>query len=639
MFAEIGLLALIANLCAAFLLVVIPCYGIYSAKLNLLNTATYYVILQWVCGAIAFVCLDLAFLTDDFRLIYVQMNSSLTLPWFYKACALWGGHEGSMLLWVCILQTWTLAFALTSKKLAKVMQTRILVIQGLISIGFLLFILLTSNPFIMEFTLNATGRDLNPLLQDPGFLLHPPMLYVGYVGFSIAFSVAVSLLWAGEIDYYALSLSRPWILFAFATLTLGVVLGSWWAYRELGWGGFWFWDPVENASFMPWLVATALIHALLVVESRKMMVAWFILLAIIVFSLSLIGTFLVRSGVLTSVHAFAVDPLRGIYILGMLAFYVGGALLLFAFRAQYMFVKAKIGLVSREMLILLNNVLLVSAMLTVLLGTIYPLIIDALGLGKISVGVPYFNAVFVPPFLILLFITGLSLFFPWGKANITQVMRTLSLAFGVSLLVFIYFLSKQQNMLMLAIATGLSIWVCLTTLQRLGQKIREQGIRQLSYKAYGTTIAHVGIGVTALGVAVSSGLGKQIDTVMQPKESIKFAGYTFEFNKEESIKGPNYHGVRGVFYFKPKKGPFKKALYPEKRIYDVSNTPMTDAAVDVNILRDIYVALGDPVGENSWGVRLYYKPLVRFIWLGGLMIFLGALVAMCDLRRLQGIKK
>jgi cytochrome c-type biogenesis protein CcmF len=633
MFAELGVLALIASLCFAVSLVLIPSLGLMKGNVTWMSTARYYVLMQWGFAAIAFCCLDLAFLLDDFRLTYVQMNSSVSLPWFYKLCALWGGHEGSMLLWVCILQTWTLAAAFGSKRLSLEMRTRILVVLGVLSICFLSFILTTSNPFIMVFkVLNTVGRDLNPLLQDPGFLFHPPMLYVGYVGFSIAFAVAIALLWAGEYDEATIRWSRPWVLAAWSALTLGIMLGSWWAYRELGWGGFWFWDPVENASFMPWLVGTALIHSLLVAQSRKALVAWVILLSILVFSLSLIGTFLVRSGVLTSVHAFAVDPQRGLYILCMLFLTVGGSLLLFAVRAKKVISDKPIAIQSREMMLLLNNVFLVVGMLTVLLGTIYPLLIDGLGLGKLSVGAPYFNTVFVPLMMPLLLLMGLGIHFAWGQDKLSRVWKQTRYIFILTLLVFscVAVLSPKQWTTALGIA--LSVWVCLSTFQYLIKKACVVGWQHLSGATLGMCLAHLGIGVCALGIAVSSGFGEQQDEVMQPGEKIQFAGFNFLFKGETSLHGPNYHGIRGMFEIQ--RGNHVIQIYPEKRIYEVGGVPMTDAAVDVNPWRDIYVALGEPVGDKGWGVRLYYKPMVRWIWLGGALMFLGGIVALLDKRRL-----
>lgn len=633
MFAELGMLALIASLCFAVSLVLIPSWGLVKRNPTWMRTSRYYVVMQWTFAALAFVCLDVSFLFDDFRLIYVQMNSSVSLPWFYKLCAVWGGHEGSMLLWVCILQTWTLAAACFSKTLTLEMRTRILVILGLLSVGFLSFILITSNPFTLVFNVvNTMGKDLNPLLQDPGFLFHPPMLYMGYVGFSIAFAVAIALLWAGEYDEATLRWSRPWILAAWSALTLGIMLGSWWAYRELGWGGFWFWDPVENASFMPWLVGTALIHSLLVAQSRKALVAWVILLSILVFSLSLIGTFLVRSGVLTSVHAFAVDPQRGLYILCMLFFTVGGSLFLFAVRAKKVISDKPIAIQSREMILLLNNVFLVVGMLTVLLGTIYPLIIDGLGLGKLSVGAPYFNTVFVPLMMPLLFLMGFGIWLAWGKDKLSRVWGQTRLVFFLMMLVFISVALFSPKHLTTALGIALSVWVCLSTIQYLFKKANSKGWRQLSGATLGMCLAHLGVGLCALGIAVSSGFGEQQDEVMQPGDHIQFAGFNFVFKGETALHGPNYHGIRGIVEIQ--RGSHVTQIFPEKRIYDVGGVPMTDAAVDVNPWRDIYVALGEPVGDKAWGVRLYYKPLVRWIWLGGALMFLGGMIALLDRRRL-----
>jgi cytochrome c-type biogenesis protein CcmF len=633
MFSVLGSWALIASFCCALALVIVPVMGLVKRQAPLMDSAKYYVLLQWIFAAVAFVCLDCAFLLDDFRLIYVQMNSSLSLPWFYKLCALWGGHEGSMLLWVCILQTWTLAAAFSSQALSLEMRTRILVVLGILSSGLLLFILSTSNPFLIQFdVLNASGRDLNPLLQDPGFLFHPPMLYIGYVGFSIAFAMAIAMLWAGEYDQTCLRWSRPWILAAWSALTLGIMLGSWWAYRELGWGGFWFWDPVENASFMPWLVGTALIHSVLVASARQALVAWVILLSILVFSLSLVGTFLVRSGVLTSVHAFAVDPQRGLFILAMLGFTVGGSLILFAVRARKVIADKPIFIQSREMMLLLNNVFLVVGMLTVLLGTIYPLIIDGLGLGKLSVGAPYFNQVFVPIMLPLLFFMGVGIHVAWGQDHVSRVWKQMRFIFGVVMLIFVIMLLLNPGAITVSLGVALSVWVCLATLQYLIQKTKRVGWKALSFATLGMCLAHLGVGVSALGIAVSTGFGEQKDEVMRTGEQIRFAGFGIRLAGESALQGPNYHGVKATFDVQ--QGRHVKQIFPEKRIYEVGNIPMTDAAVDVNPWRDLYVALGEPVGQGGWGVRLYYKPLVRFIWFGGVLMFCGGLLALLDRRRL-----
>ncbi|MCX7115502.1 MAG: heme lyase CcmF/NrfE family subunit [Gammaproteobacteria bacterium] len=622
MWAELGILALLASLCSGFLLVVVPSYGVWRDQPTWMKTAYTYSVYQWIFGAIAFFCLDMCFLLNDFSLSYVRMNSSNLLPWYYKMCAVWGGHEGSMVLWVCLLQTWTLAVARWSRSLTHDMRARVLVVLGALSVAFLIFILFTSNPFIRVFQEGIVqGRDLNPLLQDLGFLFHPPMLYMGYVGCAIPFAFAIATLWAGRVDRALVKWVMPWVLLAWCCLTLGITLGSWWAYRELGWGGFWFWDPVENASFMPWLVSTALIHTLLVTVKRQALVAWVLLLSVIVFSLSLIGTFLVRSGVLTSVHAFAIDPSRGMAILIMLGVTIGGSLLLYICRSHRVASTLSIPFFSREMTLLLNNVFLVVGMFTVLLGTVYPLILDALGMGKISVGAPYFNMVFVPLMFPLFFLMGLVMYMPWGKVDAKtlwlQVWKAglVSVLLGILGMIFV----SHQGMVWTAIA--LAIWIIVATLQRFWRKIKQSGLRNVSFASWGMSAAHIGIGVSMLGIAVSSGFGVQADSLLSVGKAVEFSGYTVRLEQLADLHGPNYHGVRATMMIQ--KGQSISRIYPEKRVYDVGQIPMTDAAVDVTPFRDVYIALGEAVSADTWQVRLYDKPLIRWIWLGGLLMCLG----------------
>lgn len=614
-FAEFGVCSLIASLCFSLMLVVIPSLGVYRHQRSLINTAQYYAVAQWLFTGLAFALLTVCFLRDDFSVWYVRMNSSIKLPWFYKACAVWGGHEGSMLLWVLILQTWTLAVALLSRRLTSHIRSRILVVLGVLSVGFLLFVLTTSNPFLRNFEdLPSLGRDLNPLLQDPGFLFHPPVLYMGYVGFSVAFAAAITLLWVGKFDQKLITWMRPWTLAAWCCLTLGITLGSWWAYRELGWGGFWFWDPVENASFMPWLAGTALIHSQLVAEKRRALVAWVLLLSILVFALSLVGTFLVRSGVLTSVHAFAVDPQRGEFILGFLMLVVGGSLSLFAWRGSLLSGTIQVALVSREMVLLLNNVLLVVAMVTVLLGTLYPLLIEGLGLGKLSVGAPYFNTVFVPLMLPLFGLMGIGLNLSWRKDHLKSMWRRLRWIF---LFVLLSAIMAYRADLTTALGIAFSLWIVLTTLQYA------RATRLKTLGAWSVVTSHLGVAVTAIGITCSTGLGEQLDASFVSGQTISFAGHAFQLLGESSIVGPNYHGTRADFLVD------HVHLYPEKRVYDVGQIVMTDAAIDVNPLRDIYIALGEPLDHQGWSVRLYDKPLVRWIWAGGFLMCLGGGLALC----------
>lgn len=639
MIAEIGLFSLILALVFAGLLAIIPTLGVVTDKKDWIAAAPKYVCGQFLFVGLAYACLTIAFLRNDFSIIYVLTNSSLSLPWFYKLCAVWGGHEGSMLLWVVILSLWMLAVAFLSHSLDETMRARVLAVLGAVSVGFLLFLLMTSNPFARNFQfLNSEGRDLNPLLQDPGFLFHPPMLYMGYVGFSVAFAFAIAALWAGRIESSWAKWTRPWTLAAWCCLTGGITLGSWWAYRELGWGGWWFWDPVENASFMPWLVGTALLHSLAVSEQRQQFQAWTLLLAISAFSLSLIGTFLVRSGVLTSVHAFAVDPQRGLYILLFLLVVIGGALFLFAIRAHTLQNKSRPSPVSRESALLLNNVFLAVAMLTVLMGTVYPLLIDGLGLGKLSVGAPYFNAVFVPLMIPLLILMGIGVHLKWQADQLKSIVSKLRWIGFLSIslpLVLIWLTARVMNGSVL-LGLMVSFWVILSTIKALYLRAKQRGLQGINQAYWGMVVAHIGVATTVIGIAVSTGYGIQDDVKLSPGETTTLAGFHVEFVRESELKGPNYHGVKTDFLISSatdRKGQVKKTrIHPEKRIYNVGEMAMTESAIDVTPFRDVYVALGEPLGQDAWSVRLYYKPLVRWIWGGGFMVLAGGFIALTDRR-------
>ncbi|RUQ95741.1 heme lyase CcmF/NrfE family subunit [Legionella septentrionalis] len=633
MIAEVGLFSLILALLFAVLLAVIPAIGVWRNSVPLQTVASRYALAQFLFIALAYICLTVCFLKDDFTVAYVLANSSLSLPWFYKFCAVWGGHEGSMLLWVGILSFWMLAVAFLSSSLDHAMRARVLVILGFLSIGFILFLLMTSNPFARQFqVLNSQGRDLNPLLQDPGFLFHPPMLYMGYVGFSVAFAFAIAALWAGRIEMPWTKWTRPWTLAAWCCLTAGITLGSWWAYRELGWGGWWFWDPVENASFMPWLVGTALLHSLAVSEQRQQYKAWTLLLAIAAFSLSLVGTFLVRSGVLTSVHAFAVDPERGIYILLFLLMVIGGSLLLFACRAQTLQGDVRPEVVSRENALLLGNVILVVTMLTVLMGTVYPLLIDGLGLGKLSVGAPYFNAVFVPLMIPLVLLMGFGMHLKWQQDNAKRIVWALrwvgATCIGLALFCIWFFHTDANGAVFLGLV--LAFWVILSTFKLVYTRCKQRGLRNIGQSFVGMVLAHCGVAFTILGIAISSGFGIQKDVKMAPGTHTSLAGYQVEFVRETALQGPNYHGTQA--HFKISKGQQTSTIYPEKRLYDVGKMAMTESAIDVTPFRDIYIALGEPLSDNSWSVRLYYKPFVRWIWGGGFFVLFGGMLALADRR-------
>ena len=640
MIAEIGLFSLILALMFASLLAVIPALGLWRRNADWIAAAPLYASGQFIFVGIAFSCLALCFLYDDFSVIYVLTNSSTSLPWFYKLCAVWGGHEGSMLLWVAILSLWMLAISFFSSALDKAMRARVLVVLGWLSIGFILFLLTTSNPFNRQFQLLDTqGRDLNPLLQDPGFLFHPPMLYMGYVGFSVAFAFAIAALWVGRVEASWAKWTRPWTLAAWCCLTAGITLGSWWAYRELGWGGWWFWDPVENASFMPWLVGTALLHSLAVSEQRQQFKAWTMLLAITAFSLSLVGTFLVRSGVLTSVHAFAVDPQRGLYILCFLLIVIGGSLLLFALRAQTLQARDNPSLLSRESALLLNNVFLAVIMLTVLMGTVYPLLIDGLGLGKLSVGSPYFNSVFVPLMIPLLILMGVGVHLSWQKDSFKKVFAKLRGVMLISLLLPLMILLCFTRGITAYSLLGLMLafWVLLSTAKLILLRSKQRGLFNLGQAFWGMVIAHAGVAATVIGIAVSTGYGIQDDVKMAPGSSIILAGYRISFIDESPLVGANYRGTQAQFEVSHNQKITK--IYPQKRIYNIGQMAMTEAAIDVSPFRDIYVALGEPLDDKSWSVRVYFKPLIRWIWGGGFMILAGGLLALTDRRYYQAGKK
>lgn len=630
MIAEIGLFALILALLFGIMLVIVPTIGLWRQQKTWFNAASLYVYGQFVCIAVAYLCLTFCFLRDDFSVVYVLTNSSLLLPWFYKLCAVWGGHEGSMLLWVAVLSFWMLAVNLFSKQLDVAIRVRVLIVLGSLSVGLILFLLTTSNPFLRQFqVLNSHGRDLNPLLQDPGFLFHPPMLYMGYVGFSVAFAFSIAGLWIGRMEPVWAKWTRPWTLAAWCCLTAGITLGSWWAYRELGWGGWWFWDPVENASFMPWLVGTALLHSLMVSEKRQQFVAWTILLAITAFSLSLVGTFLVRSGVLTSVHAFAVDPARGLYILIFLLLVIGGSLLLFALRAKTLQTRDNPRPISRESALLLNNVFLTVAMLTVLMGTIYPLLIDGLGLGKLSVGAPYFNTVFIPLMIPLFILMGLGIHLRWQQDSLKQALKKLSSIISISFilpLVLLIIMAKHVD-IWVYLGLVLACWIILSTLKALYVRLMQH---RVSFAFLGMIIAHCGVAVSIIGIAVSSGYGIQDDVRLAPGQHTMLAGYHILFEQESAIKGSNYHGTQARFTITHANQ--HQVIFPEKRIYTVGNMAMTESAIDVTPFRDIYIALGEPLDATAWSVRLYYKPFVRWIWAGGFLMALGGVLAFADRR-------
>ena len=589
---------------------------------------------------LSYLALSYAFAIDDFSVLYVAAHSNTSLPIYYKLSAVWGGHEGSLLLWVFVLGAWILAVALLSRKLPDTFSVRVLGVMGLIATGFLLFTLATSNPFERLFPIPADGRDLNPLLQDPGLIIHPPMLYMGYVGFSVAFAFAIATLLDGRFDSSWARWSRPWVLAAWVFLTIGITLGSWWAYHELGWGGWWFWDPVENASFMPWLVGTALIHSLAVTEKRNAFRSWTLLLAILAFSLSLLGTFLVRSGVLVSVHAFANDPERGVYILAFLTVVIGSALLLYVTRSPQIKSGGVFALVSREHLLLINNVLLVVAMACILIATLYPLAMDVLGLDKISVGAPYFSAVFVPLTLPLVFLAGLGPKMQWRQASLKQLWQATRGILGIAIVVgaILLFLVGDSFSLLTVLGVVAGVWIIfamLNTLFKLGnntfsESLTWKRLRNLPASFYGMNMAHIGMGIFVLGVTFSGAYSEEKNALLGEGETITVAGYRFVFNGVGNREGPNYSALEGELDVY--KGDEQVAtLYPQKRVYRVQTNPMTEAAIDATLLRDLYVSLAEPVGER-FGVRVYYKPFIRWIWIGALLMALGGLWSISDRR-------
>ncbi len=639
MIYELGHAALILALAMALAQSVLPLVGAHTGNAAWMGLARPSARGQFLFLAIAYGCLTHAFVTNDFSVALAANHSNSTLPLIYRVTAVWGNHEGSILLWALILSLWTLAVSIFSKQLDEQTVARVLGVMGLISCGFILFTLFTSNPFERLFPAPPDGKDLNPLLQDAGMVIHPPMLYMGYVGFVVAFAFAVSALLSGRLDAAWARWSRPWTTVAWCFLTCGIALGSFWAYYELGWGGWWFWDPVENASFMPWLVGTALIHSLSVTEKRGGFKMWTALLAIITFSLSLLGTFIVRSGVLSSVHAFASDPSRGIFILAFLTVVIGGSLALFALRAPKVGLGGSFEPVSRESMLLANNVLLVVAAAAVLLGTLYPLVIDAMGMGKLSVGPPYFDAVFVPLMAPALFLMGVGPMARWRQASIPDLARRLRWAIAVSAasaVVAFFALGRWTPMIGLGLA--LAAWVGSTAVLNLLLRLREHPAPGLVARLaaqpgsyYGMLLAHFGVSVFIVGVTAVSGFQSEKDVRMEIGDTTTVAGYTVRLDALAQVKGPNYVASRATLSAS-RDGLAFTTLTPERRIYNVSRMPMTEVAIDRGIGRDLYVALGDPVSDTAWSVRVHHKPFVNWIWIGCVLMALGGLLAVLDRR-------
>ena len=629
MIPEMGHFALILALCVSVIQGVLPLIGAQQGRREWLVLARPATQTTFALLGFSFAVLAWCFYVNDFSVLYIAEHSNAQLPTVYRLGAVWGGHEGSLLLWIFLLTAWAFAVSQFSKTLDEFMVARVLGVLGLVATGLLLFVLATSNPFERLLPAAQDGRSLNPLLQDPGLVFHPPMLYMGYVGFSVAFAFAIASLLSGKLDAAWARWSRPWTTIAWIFLTLGIALGSYWAYYELGWGGWWFWDPVENASFMPWLIGTALLHSLIVTEKRGGFKNWTVLLAIIAFSMSLLGTFLVRSGVLTSVHAFATDPRRGIFILILLSLVVGSSLFLYALKAPKSTLGGAFSLISRETFILMGNVFLVAAAGSVLLGTLYPLLIDALNLGKISVGPPYFNAVFVPIMVPVLFLLAIGPWTNWKSANLKGILKRLWLAAVVAVIAAILIPRIMGEFTILtALGFLLAFWIIGSGVL---QVIRQFKAGKPTRAFIGMQLGHIGIAVFVIGVTMVGAYQDEKDVRMGPGDTVSVGGYQIRLVDVRPTQGPNYQATRGSFELL-RHGKVEEVLYPEKRNYDSSTMPMTEAAIDSGLTRDIYVSLGEPLEGNAWAVRVYYKPFVDWIWGGCLLMALGGIFAVLDKR-------
>ncbi|QJR00691.1 heme lyase CcmF/NrfE family subunit [Halomonas sp. PGE1] len=640
MIPEIGHYALVIALLLAMVQAVMPLAGAATRRPLWMAYARPMAAGQFLFVAIAYACLTTSYMLDDFSVMNVANNSNSMLPWYYKFSAVWGNHEGSVLLWSLMLAGWGYFAARYSRELPRDMVARVMGVMGLVCVGFLLFILVTSNPFERILPhMPADGADLNPLLQDIGLILHPPMLYMGYVGFSVVFAFAIAALLGGRLDAAWARWARPWTNLAWAFLTVGIALGSWWAYYELGWGGWWFWDPVENASLLPWLTGTALMHSLAVTEKRGAFKSWTLLLAISTFSLSLLGTFLVRSGVLTSVHAFANDPSRGFFILMLLGITVGLSLLIFALRAPRVSHKVGFGWLSRDALLLINNLMLVIITITVLMGTVYPLILDALDLGKISVGPPYFNALFVPLTLIMCVFMGLGPIARWKDTAPSLLIQRLWLSAAVAVVLgaALPLIFAERWSAPVAIGLIAALWIVLPMLRDLYDKTRHAsslgaGLKKLSLAYWGMQLGHLGVAVTIVGVAIVSNYNIERNVRMGPGDSVQVAGYTFTMIELTDRRGPNFLADRAVIEVQRGDRERSFTMNPEKRLYIATGMPMTQVALRPGLFRDLYVAMGEDLGDGSWAMRVQYKPFVRWLWLGGLLMSIGGVLAVADKR-------
>ena len=639
MIAELGNYALALSLAIAVLLAIFPLWGAEKGNVQFMALARPMTYGLFLILSVSFGALFYVFAINDFSVQYVVNNSNTTLPIYYRLSAVWGSHEGSLLLWIWLLSLWSAAVALFSKRLPQEAVARVLGIMGIISIGFLLFVLFTSNPFTRTFPdFPVDGKELNPLLQDIGLIFHPPLLYMGYVGFSVAFAFSIASLMTGKLDTAWARWSRPWTMAAWVFLTLGIVLGSWWAYYELGWGGWWFWDPVENASFMPWLAGTALLHSLAVTEKRGSFKAWTVLLAILAFSLCLLGTFLVRSGILVSVHAFASDPTRGLYVLAYLIVVIGGSLTLYAYKGSQIRSRDNAERYSRESLLLLNNILLMTALCVVLLGTLLPLVHKQLGLGSISIGAPFFDQMFLiimTPFALLL---GIGPLVKWRRDQFSAI-RTPVIASVIIMLIAGFalpYLLQDKLTASAVLGTMMTVIIVLLSLYEMHQRATYRntfwrGITKLSRSHWGMILAHLGVAMTVWGIAFSQNYSIERDVRMNVGDTVQIAGYDFTFKGISDANGPNYVGGKAQIDIS-RDGKYETTLYAEKRLYTVSKMPMTEAAIDWGFSRDLYAALGEKLDNNAWALRLYYKPFIRWIWLGGLFMALGGVLCMFDRR-------
>ena len=636
MIPELGHFALIIAFAIAIVQSVVPIIGAAKNDTALIAMARPTALAQFLFVGISYAALTHAFIVHDFSVLYVANHSNLVQPLLYRISGVWGSHEGSLLLWALILAGWTVAVAVYSRNLPEILMARVLAVMGMISTGFLAFMLFTSNPFTRIFPAPLDGKELNPLLQDPGLAIHPPMLYMGYVGFSVAFAFAVAALLGGKLDATWARWSRPWTTIAWSFLTFGIALGSWWAYNELGWGGWWFWDPVENASFMPWLVGTALIHSLASTEKRGVFKSWTVLLAILAFSLSLLGTFIVRSGVLVSVHAFATDPTRGVFILAFLIVVVGGSLALYAWRSATVVSHGRFTWFSRESALLLNNIIFLTAAGAVFVGTMYPLVVDAFGVGKISVGRPYFDTMFSLISIPLLLLLGIGPVIRWKGDNWSRIARNISVMLIASLVIGLLLPFVFEEQLNIATGLGLSgaLFVALTTTKDLVSRMRQSARIPLSYA--GMIMAHFGVAVFVAGVTVTVTYDVEKDLRMEPGSTYDIAGYEFRFQGTRKVKGENYiadEAVIDIWSDGEKIG----ELFPQKRVYSGKDNPMTDASIDKTFFRDLYAAIGEELEDGAWSMRVYYKPLVRWIWLGSLLMTIGGVIAVSDRRYRQAV--